>query len=194
MKKITGHFINEKSRCEKCSLGIKISKCNFKVLFGVIALCIFIASSQSGCVALKLLLKAPQNDQKDYLNLDIEELNDLDSCNKAGKELLASGSYFKAREVFHKALEFNPDDPEANNYLGRAYFYTSDNSKAKMFLQTAIAIKPDYADAYYNLGDVYLREGNLEVAMKNFKTAIKINSAYKNKIRHFYGEDFIPLR
>jgi len=148
--------------------------------------------SQSGCAVMNLLLKAPQ-DEEDYSNINIEKLNNIKECKKIGKALIESRKPITARKVLHKALSFNPNDHEANNYLGRAYFLSGDNEKAKLFIKTAIALKENYAEAYYNLGDVYFKEGNLDIAMKNYKTAIDINPAFKERIRHFFGEDFRPL-
>ena len=147
----------------------------------------------NGCFALNMLFKAPPEQEKDYLTIDIETLDDGESCKKIGLQLLDAWQYFKAIKAFHKALVYNPNDAEAYNFLGRAYYLTSDNEKAKMFLKIAISIESDYAEAYYNLGDVYLREGALSLAMQQYKTAIDINDAFRNRKRNFYGEDFIPL-
>jgi tetratricopeptide (TPR) repeat protein len=124
---------------------------------------------------------------------DIDSLKNYAACIKTGTDLMEKGYYFQAREIFHKALGMEPNNPEVYNLLGRAYYYGSDNEKAKMFLKTAIAIDPEFADAYYNLGDVYFREGKLSEAMDSFKTAIQINPAYRAKTRPFYGEMFAPL-
>ena len=146
-----------------------------------------------GCFALNMLFKAPPEKEQEYLNIDIETLDNGESCKKVGLQLLESWHFFKAIKVFHKALVYDPNDAEAYNYLGRAYYMTSDNEKAKMFLKIAISIKSDYADAYYNLGDVYLREGSVGMAMQQYKTAIDINDAFRNRKRNFFGEDFVPL-
>ena len=159
----------------------------FIVVFTVVVL------SLHGCFALNMLLKAPPEKEQEYLNIDIETLDNSESCKKIGLQLLDAGHFFKAIKVFHKALSYDPNDAEAYNYLGKAYYLTSDNEKAKMFLKIAIRIKSDYADAYYNLGDVYLREGDVNMAMQQYKIAIDINDAYRNRKRNFFGEDFIPL-
>lgn len=160
----------------------------------IIAVVLVIVISQPGCLALEMLFKAPPDDSQDFLTVDIDTLDNKKSCKKIGLKLMNSNRYFKAIKAFHKALEFDPNDAEANNHLGKAYFLYSDNAKAKMFLKTAISLEKDYADAYYNLGDVFFREGDLDMAMQNFKTAIQINEAYRTRVRHFYGEDFIPLQ
>jgi len=149
--------------------------------------------SQSGCLVFEMLMKSPSCESQDFLTVNTGTLDNKKSCIKIGLKLMESGNYSKAIDAFHKALEFDPKDAEANNYLGRAYFLNSDNAKAKMFLQISISLKKDYAEAYYNLGDVYFREGNLDIAMQYFKTAIQINGAYRTKKRKFFGEDFIPF-
>ena len=159
----------------------------------LIVVCTVVVLSLHGCFALNMLFKAPPEKEQEYLNIDIETLDNGESCKKIGLQLLDAWHFFKAIKVFHKALAYNPNDAEAYNYLGRAYYLTSDNEKAKMFLKIAISIKSDYADAYYNLGDVYLREGDVNMAMQQYKTAIDINDAYRNRKRNFFGEDFIPL-
>jgi len=119
-------------------------------------------------------------------DINLNNLNDIDSCKEIGKELLESQQYFAAVKVFHKALELKPNDPEVYNYLGKAYYRTRDDDKAIMFYKIAIAKKPDYADAYYNLGDIFLRQGDLENAMKNHKSAIDINPGYVGRKRVYF--------
>jgi tetratricopeptide (TPR) repeat protein len=161
--------------------------------FYLFLVALLIVISQPGCIALEMLMKAPSEESQDFLKVDISTLKNKDSCKKIGLKLLDSSNYPKAIDAFQKALEFDPNDPESNNYLGKIYFLTFDDIKAKMFLQIAISLKKNYADAYYNLGDVYFREGNLDRAMLNFKTAIQINESYRTKVRQFFGEGFIPL-
>ena len=172
----------------------KVSRRNIFKRFCAIAISVLlIIISFSGCFVLNMLLSKQAEEKIDYSDVDVKSLNDVKSCKKIGEALIEAKTFFKARKVFHRALELEPNDPEVNNLLGRAYYLTSDYEKAKLFLRTAIAIKPKYADAYYNLGDVYFSEGDLDAAMNNFKTAININPAYRKRIRHFFGEDFMPL-
>ncbi len=131
---------------------------------------------------------------EEYKNMSVDELKNEKECKLAGLAFIELGDLVKAREALHKALSFDADDAEANNYLGRVYYLATDYPKAIMFLKTAIAIDKQYAEAYYNLGDVYFKKNDLEQAMANYKKAIDINPGFKDRKRDFYGTEYESLK
>ncbi len=131
---------------------------------------------------------------EEYRNVSVDDLKNEKECKRAGLAFIELGDLVKARKAFHKALSFDADDAEANNYLGRVYYLATDYPKAIMFLKTAIAIDSQYAEAYYNLGDVYFKNNDRDRAMAYYKKAIDINPGFKNRKRDFYGTQYESLK
>jgi TolB-like protein/DNA-binding winged helix-turn-helix (wHTH) protein/Flp pilus assembly protein TadD len=81
-------------------------------------------------------------------------------CYEALNSLAVSSpqeSMSKARAAIHKAMELDPNLPEAHAMLGLIYLtYDFDWAAADKELQTAIKLNPNYADAYRFYG-TYLR-------------------------------------
>src|SRR5919205_355380 len=65
---------------------------------------------------------------------------------KIGKDLLEKKEYLRAFENFEKAVELDPNSPEAYYFRGRVQL---DDKKADADYTRAIELKPDYAEAYF---------------------------------------------
>lgn len=111
---------------------------------------------------------------------------DLNTCIKAGIQLLENCDFSGAEAAFLRARELKPKDPELCNYLGKSYAGERNFEKAMLYFNSAVAFKSDFADAYYNMGDLYLAQGDLHGAMSNYKIAINYNPAYSSKTRTFF--------
>ena len=83
------------------------------------------------------------------------ELSDKESGIELGRELMTRGDYAEAEKVLLRALGFDFNDPETNNYLGMVYFGLRKYDLARIRYKIALMNKPDYADAHFNLGDLY---------------------------------------
>ena len=88
------------------------------------------------------------------------------------------GNVIEAISNFDKAIEINPDFPEALNNRGNAYIKQGNYSQAKIDLNRAIAIKPDLPQAYTNLGVINFQEGNLKGSLSDYNKAIELNVYY----------------
>ena len=74
------------------------------------------------------------------------------------------------REAIDKALELNPNHPEALNQLGMLLRRNGNFLEAEAAYMKAVTVSPDYALAHYNLGvlnELYLQR--LESALHHFE-------------------------
>ena len=81
-------------------------------------------------------------------------------------------------KLLRKAIEIEPNFPEAHNNLGTFYSDQCDYDQAIEFYLTSLKINPKYAEAYNNLGTAQKGKGNADEAMTSFKNAIKLKPDY----------------
>ncbi|MBI5526775.1 MAG: tetratricopeptide repeat protein [Deltaproteobacteria bacterium] len=89
-----------------------------------------------------------------------------------GVNHLNSNQVRQALDQFLKAVESNPEFPEAHNALGLLYFGIRDFDKAELHFKKAIDLKPDFSDAANNLGRLYLEKEDYDRAIEMFKKAL----------------------
>jgi tetratricopeptide (TPR) repeat protein len=65
----------------------------------------------------------------------------------------------KARKAFEEAVATDPEDPEAQYYLGRLYLDIKETGRAKDALARAVELDPQFADAHYYLAEA-IREND----------------------------------
>jgi tetratricopeptide (TPR) repeat protein len=98
--------------------------------------------------------------------------------------------YDKAIADYNKAIEINPNLPDAHNYRGLAYYRKGHYDKAISDFNKAIELNPRDAEAYNNRGIAYVRKGQNDKAISDYTKAIEINprdaSAYYNR-GHVFG-------
>lgn len=80
--------------------------------------------------------------------------------------------------MLRRALQLNPEDPEANYSLGMVFAQLDDTDRAYEYLQKALAARPAYPEALNNLGVLYLRTQRQEEAEKSFKESIRVAPAF----------------
>jgi Flp pilus assembly protein TadD len=95
----------------------------------------------------------------------------LDAKNPHAESLLGTsyaklGQYMNAKEMFIRASEHNPRDPENFLNLGLVYDVLGETDKAIASWEEANRLKPDYDLALQNLGAVYMRKGKFGEASK----------------------------
>ncbi len=71
-----------------------------------------------------------------------------------------------------------PDDPEAWNHLGHAYFDADKYDKAIEAYNRSLALAPDNPDILTDLGVMYRRSGRPDEALAAFDRAIKANPGH----------------
>ena len=76
---------------------------------------------------------------------------------RTGVALQAAGNIAKAMQHFRKAIEIDPANPEAHNYLGAAFAAQRYFREAIQEFRTAVRLKTNYPEAHFN--DYYLFRG-----------------------------------
>jgi tetratricopeptide (TPR) repeat protein len=80
-----------------------------------------------------------------------------------------------AKLQYEKALELNPQYPEALNNLGTVYYGQQNYHKAERYYLKAIQLKPDAASFYSNLGTAYFAQRNYKRGMEAYRKAFSLN-------------------
>ena len=93
--------------------------------------------------------------------------------------LQAAGNIAKAMQHFRKAIEIDPANPEAHNYLGAAFAAQRYFREAIQEFRTAVRVKTNYPEAHFNPAQALLGEGSSDQeAGQEFRTALKLRPAY----------------
>src|SRR5262249_33808250 len=85
--------------------------------------------------------------------------------------LWTHGNHFPHEQVVHelrRAIELNPNLPEARHQLGATYNHIELLDKAADELHKALEINPDYAGARFRMGINLLSQGKYEEALADF--------------------------
>lgn len=80
-----------------------------------------------------------------------------------------------AKLQYEKALQLNPEYPEAVNNLGTVYYGQQNYHKAERFYEKAIRLKPKCASFYSNLGTAYFADRNYKKGMLAYHTAFSLD-------------------
>ena len=93
-----------------------------------------------------------------------------------GFQLLAVGSYAKAREEFLKAIEKSPNWGSPHLGLGQTFFFAKKPNfkKAIQSFRRAIELSPDSVEGYHWLGATQEQNGELNHAVQSFQQAIRL--------------------
>jgi tetratricopeptide (TPR) repeat protein len=91
-----------------------------------------------------------------------------------GGILLGEGKLEEALAEYGKALEIQPDDPDARNDLGLALFRNGQTDEAIAQYRRALEIKPGDHAAHYNLGLAFFKKGELDEAIAQFQKALEL--------------------
>jgi len=111
-------------------------------------------------------------------------VSDIDALCHQASRALRQQDYDKAIELFHKALESDPDCVAAHRGLGTVFFHTQEYEAAVQHFTRWMQIKPMEAKPYINLGAVYNRMGNYpkaaEVLYRGIQKDAKSYEGYYN--------------
>ncbi|MEO8284916.1 MAG: DUF2298 domain-containing protein [Chloroflexota bacterium] len=77
-----------------------------------------------------------------------------------------------ALQAWEKGRDAAPDNPDARNKVGVAYFQRKRFDDAQVEFQAAVKAAPTFIESWVHLGEVAERKGDLEGAMKAYQSAI----------------------
>ena len=97
---------------------------------------------------------------------------------KKGEDLLTSGDYPAAIELFSAASKANPDNFNAYIGLGQAFKENGETEKAFEQFRKAASSKPDSPVPHFALGNLYQKNSDDSMAEKEYMEAIRIEPRY----------------
>lgn len=95
-----------------------------------------------------------------------------------GKAYLSDGKYDKARELYRKGLERNPDNYNMHIDMAALNYIEGNIEKSESFARNAVRIKPDDALANYNLARALNHQEKFDEAIKYYEEANKRNTRF----------------
>jgi FimV-like protein len=91
---------------------------------------------------------------------------------------LQEGKTQDAIAAFEKAIESDPQMPDAYNTAGAIRFEMGDVPRAETALRRAITLQPGYASAHNNLGNLLSASNRFEEAQFHFEAALRLKDNY----------------
>ena len=85
-----------------------------------------------------------------------------------GNALKDSGKIKESIDCYKKAIELNPNFPNAYDNLGNALNYDEKIMEAIECFKKSIDLDPNYAEGYFNLSILELSRGYFEKWMEKF--------------------------
>ncbi|MGB8716729.1 MAG: tetratricopeptide repeat protein, partial [Rhodanobacteraceae bacterium] len=82
-----------------------------------------------------------------------------------------------ADQASQKAVELDPDSPEAHTSRGTALLFNNRHVEAEKYFETAIVLNPNLFEPYYFYGRACMSAGNVEKAAHLFMKASEANPA-----------------
>jgi predicted TPR repeat methyltransferase len=98
--------------------------------------------------------------------------------------LLRSGVWQPAEEIYERVLEAVPDQVDAHHFLGLSRYKRGLHDEGIARVRRAIELAPTHADAVNNLGNMLIEQGRLDEAEAAYRRAVEHNpkhfDAHKN--------------
>ena len=98
---------------------------------------------------------------------------------QGGIKLFEDEKYEQALEKFQKVVEAEPDNAEANLFLGMTYSKLDRLPEALEVLQRANKMYPENSEILLNLGITHYSLSQFEPALENLEKALKIHILLK---------------
>ncbi len=96
--------------------------------------------------------------------------------------LQREGQYRKARRIYRRVLERNPDHADANNLLGLLWIQAGHPGDAIAPIERALKTEPDKSQSHLNLGVALQSIGRLPQARESFIRAIELQPDHVDAI------------
>jgi Tfp pilus assembly protein PilF len=116
-----------------------------------------------------------------------EDPFDEQSLCRLGDLALQKGDLKGADELYGRALQLRPNDPEANVGLAKILMTNNQPRKAELFLEHALQVDPTSALAHFRLSTVYRETGRTAEAKHEVEEYQKYK-AIKDKLRTIYHD------
>lgn len=91
-----------------------------------------------------------------------------------GYSYYKKGHFSKALSKFDRALQIDPESPEAYFWRGRTYIKTGQYGRAVADFKMAVKFNPAYAEAYDNMGWLYARGGKYDESINCLTRSIEL--------------------
>ena len=101
--------------------------------------------------------------------------NSADLVSNLGQLSAAEGDSATAANHYRRALELNPDQPEANLNYGQMQLAAGKLDEAERHFLAALRTKPHAATVHHNLGVVYFRQNRRDKAIHHLNMALKLD-------------------
>lgn len=108
----------------------------------------------------------------------VENPNTVEQLIIRAKQLQHADKLAEATRLYHTALQFNADHPEALHGLGLVRRAQKDLDGALPLIQQAVILAPDRADYYNDLGILFQERGEFEKAISFHKRALKVKTDF----------------
>ena len=93
-----------------------------------------------------------------------------------GLHFANSGRYADAAQSLLRALQLDPNLPEAHNSLGEVLLQQGKLEKAALEFAAALKLQHDRADTRHRLGDVYLQLQQADKAINEYREALRLRT------------------
>lgn len=97
---------------------------------------------------------------------------------KKATELQIAGQIDQAEQIYHKVLEQDPNNIDAQHLLGLIRGEQDRDEEAIRLIEAAISAKPNESAFHHNIAGIYRRLGRLDKAEQEFRKAIELKSDY----------------
>jgi len=91
-----------------------------------------------------------------------------------GPYYLDNHKYKEGMAAFQEELKSNPDNPEANYYMGRLQLADDHPKEAQPYLEKAARLSPKDADYHFWAGVAYGQTGKKDLEFKSYQRAIEL--------------------
>ena len=97
---------------------------------------------------------------------------------RAGNEALLSTDFPLAESKYKKAIEFNPNNPEANVQLALVLAAQKRLKEAEMYGRKAVQLDSTNGDAFFQLGEVLCLQGKFEEGIEYLNAAAELDPKF----------------
>jgi Flp pilus assembly protein TadD len=121
-----------------------------------------------------------------YTDIVAKSPNKARPHNNLGDALKKAGRFDEAGPCFERALQLQPDYPDALNNLATIYGSSGRRQEALQLLSRALALDPGHRQARFNLAITFYEQGMLAEAEQQY--AILVQTAPQSKEAAFAGK------